>query len=719
MRAHTVAAFVAVLAVAGLFLPWWTAGHTTYLVTWESVTDEGAETLRGIDVVGSWAIVLVVGAAVVAVVAAVLESSARWWWIGAAGIAQATVALVIVASWGIDFGSAGTLAAGLVVAVIALRALVTELSGRLKALPAVLLLVAVPAAFVPADKLGDTADRDPFVHVAAGDNDLVPLDDGVGLATDDGVSTLGDVRPALLARVERPGIPLGVADGRLVVFWPFIGPDDTGELRIGKLGAREQAVVTGVDSVNELSPQGTVLVRTGDEAELEHRLDVTRLAAGTTTSADKLAAVSLPDSPGFSTVRDEAAWFWIVDHPGAGQLATVDDGPEGEHLEIAEPGKGTRIAAGGYDPDCGLTNSGPDSYLRGIGAVTADRADGWWFTADSRLLHLAADGTLRATAPLPIGAPTTLLATGNDVHLGTENGVWRLPDAESRLGTLPAPSQDCHAHPEVAKPAQLTPLALPPGTSNLLDVSGRRAALGTGDVIEVVAADGTRTQAGPRQGEEDGLLEFVPDGAGGMWWLETVVPVAGQPLARQLVHASAGGVVTRQPPAGGGGERNRLSADLSGGVPLVGWCPPMRFSNGAARTIPAIEELKGESGCLSPVVGRDGRGWVAADRGLYSFDPASVGPATRVVGGDDDVPVAVALARGAEPSAVSLRDATTAFDSTGRVLVLSEDVLLGVAAAGPVTVVAQDERLRGGRLTAVEGGAVVTLRDGTVHRLGY
>jgi hypothetical protein len=79
----------------------------------------------------------------------------------------------------------------------------------------------------------------------------------------------------------------------------------------------------------------------------------------------------------------------------------------------------------------------------------------------------------------------------------------------------------------------------------------------------------------------------------------------------------------------------------------------------------------------------------------------------------------VALAHGADPATVRLPYATLAFDSAGGLLVLSEDVLLGVTVEGAVTVLAQDGRFHGGRLSAVEGGAVVTLRDGTVHRLGY
>lgn len=187
------------------------------------------------------------------------------------------------------------------------------------------------------------------------------------------------------------------------------------------------------------------------------------------------------------------------------------------------------------------------------------------------------------------------------------------------------------------------------------------------------------------------------------------------------MHAAADGTVTRQAPVPGGGDRNHLFADLSGGAPLVGRCPPTRLADGAGRTIPAIENLTGEDDCMSPVVGRDGRGWVVAEGGLHRFAPAGSGPSTPVIGGEkaDEAPVSVRLARGTTPGDVWLRTASLAFDSTGRLLVLSEDVLLGVAANGSVSVLAQDERFRHGRLTAVEGGAVVTLRDGSVHRLGY
>lgn len=139
--------------------------------------------------------------------------------------------------------------------------------------------------------------------------------------------------------------------------------------------------------------------------------------------------------------------------------------------------------AGGYDPSCGLTARGLDSFFPWISAKAADGA----------------------------------------LHIGTSDGVWRLPDPEPRLETLPEPGPGCFAHPEVGRPAQLTPLPVPPHTNHLLDVSGRHAGLTTSGAIEVVEADGTRTPVGPREGEPDGGLEFVPDGAGGLWWRETVV----------------------------------------------------------------------------------------------------------------------------------------------------------------------------------------------------
>jgi hypothetical protein len=725
MRMRAVASLVAVLAAAGLWLPWWTADHPTYLVSLRAMTDEGTESLRGVDVVVSWAVVLVIGAAVAAVVAAVFESRTMWWWIAAAGIAQAAVAVVVVASWGIDVGSVVTLAAGLVVVVVALRALVSALPNRVKAVPAALLLIAVPAGFVPADKLGDTADRDPFERLATRWPRLVPVDDRVGVVNRDGVHTVDGVRPAVLARLDDPEAePLGVVAGRLVVFSPYSGRADGGEVWIVRLGAPDakRTVVTGVHRVSGMSGTGTVLVQTGVRPRLTvHRIDVDQLADGARTSAAELATVPLPASEAFENYELGARRLVLVDHPRAGRVAVPGaHNSDAGRVDVAAPGDGGRLAAGGLDPWCGLTGHGPDAFLPVIRAVTADGEDGWWLVTDEWLLHLAADGELRALPPLDLGMLTSALVVDGVLHVGTDLGVWRLPDPEERLQALPEPSRACFAHPEVAEPAPLTPIAVEPHTRHLLDVTGRHAELASTGV-EVVAADGTRTPLGPRQGEEDGLLEFVPDGSGGLWWLETVVPAPGGPLARQLVHASAAGVVTRHVPVTGGGDRNSIHADLSGGVPLVGHCPPTRFTNGAAMTIPALENLKGESGCLSPVVGRDGRGWVLAQGGLYWFDPARLGPATAVVNAaeSDDVPVAVALAHGADPRTVRLPNASLAFDSTGRLLVLSDDVLLGVTVKGEVRLLAQDERLMGGRLSAVEGGAVVTLRDGTVHLLGY
>ncbi|MBB4907185.1 hypothetical protein [Actinophytocola algeriensis] len=727
---RVVVALVAAVAAAGLWLPWWSADHPTYLVSLGEMTDQGTERLRGVDVAGSWAVTLVIGAAVAAVVAAVVpEFRARWWLIAAAGIAQAAAAAVVVASWGLDLGSASTLVAGLVVAVIAVRALATALPRRLKATPAVLLLVAVPAGFVPVDTLGDTTGRDPFERLAnAGPSRLLPVDDGVGLAERGAVRTVSGVRPAVLARLDDARAePLGVVAGRLVVFSPYRGPDDDGgEVWIARLGVpdAQRAVVTGVNAVSAMSGAGTVLVETGEpHRQTVHRLDVTRLPDGARMLAAELAAVPLPTSGPFENHELGPHRLRLLDQPRAGRVAVT--GPhtnDGERLDVAGPGDGGRLAAGGLDPACGLTANGPDTFLPELGAVTADGADGWWLATEDRLLHLAADGELRALPPLDLGVPESALVVDGDLHVGTREGVWRLADPRSRLEALPEPGRDCFPRPEVGGPAPLTPIAVAPHTRDVLDVTGRHAERTVNGAIEVVAADGARTPLGPRQGEEDGLLEFVPDGSGGLWWLETVVPVPDEPLARQLVHASAAGVVTRHAPVAGGGERNKLHPDLSGGVPLVGHCPPTRFSGrGDAASIPALENLKGESGCLSPVVGRDGRGWVLAQGGLYWFDPARLGPATPVVNaaGSDDVPVAVALAHGADPATVRLPYATLAFDSAGGLLVLSEDVLLGVTVEGAVTVLAQDGRLHGGKLSAVEGGAVVTLRDGTLHRLGY
>ncbi|OLF07771.1 hypothetical protein BLA60_25950 [Actinophytocola xinjiangensis] len=750
-------ALLAALGAGALWLPWWRAPAVTLRYQDGALTEEGRQTLRGTEVVGGGVVWLLVLTAFVVVVAVAndsrRESPTTWWWLAGAGAVGSGVAVATVWSWGFAVGSAVTLGAGLVLFGGALTLLVGTLDGRRRVLAAATALLAVPVWFVtvedpgyqrpdaaPLDLVLAAADRrstEPprggasLLPATEGHYGLVPAPGGPAVSLPEGIVTVEDDRVVVLVRNHDSQVSLeGVVEGRLVVR----GPDR--EVRVVAPGEKA-ATVSGALSAGPLSAAGTMLVTTGDRGDpVLRRLDVTDgLTPGEDVAADSLPEVAAPsmvaligNAPGGS--------FPVREHPGSRRLVASDHLPGARLVSTGQGDGDWAPLAGGYDETCWLNNRAVESYLVDVDSVAPAGADGWWLATspggDSRLLTVTGDGVLRAAPAVRVVGAFSGLAEAADGSLlaVSRTGLWRLP--ADAVQELPDPPADCAAHPEVGEPARLVPLAARYDTTAALplDVHGRRAEV-TGDgTVVAVAPSGARTTLGrriddPRIDEQD-RREIVPDGSGGVWWLETVppnTPVTDEtggtnPLqTRRLVHATAGGEVRRFGRVPGGDDID-LALDLSGGQPLVGTCVPVRFAGGAERPVPALAEF---TQCLRVAVGPDGRGWAVSNKGLFVFDPDSAGKARAVIDprGTDQVPVAVQLAHGTAPSALTLDQTTVAFDVAGRPLVLDDDVLLGLSAAGDPVVVAQDERLRGARLFGVEGGALVRAADGTLFRLDH
>lgn len=750
-------ALLAVLAAVALWLPWWRASRVTYRYEGGALTDDGRQSLSGTEVVGDGVVWLLLLTAFVAVVAVAngdrRESRATWWWLAGAGVVGSTVAVVTVWSWGLAVGSAVTLGAGLVLFGGAVVVLVGTLAGWRRPLAAATALLAVPVWFVtaeePAHQRPDAAPLELLMAAAGrgseesprggasvlpstdGRYELVPVDDGLGIALPEAVVAVADDRLTVLVRNHDTRVsPRGIVGGRLVV----VGPER--EVRVVAPG-RPPATVSGALTVGPLSRTGTMLVTTGErDAPVLRRLDLTTgLTAGRDIGADSLPEVAAPSTARLvGTAPDGRSP--VREHPASGRLVASDSSP-GERLVTAASGdEDWAPLAGGYDETCWLNNRAAESFLTGVDAVAPAGKDGWWFATspggESRLLTVSGDGRLLAApSAIGIGSFSSLAEDGDGSLLAVSGiGLWRLPAGAAV--ELPDPPAGCAAHPEVGEPARLVPLGVNYDTSaRPLDVHGRRAEVTEDGTVVAVAPDGTRTTLGRRIDapgiDDDDRRQVVPDGSGGVWWIETVPPDTPvddetgrgpNPLqTRRLVHATAGGEVRRLGRVPGGDDID-LSTDLSGGEPLVGRCVPVRYAGGQERPVPA---LAGFTQCLRVAVGPDGRGWAVSNKGLFTFDPGGSRPARAVIDpeGDGAVPVAVQLAHGTAPSALTPDYYPIAFDSAGGPLLLDDDVLIGLSGAGEVVVVAQDERLRGARLYGVAGGALVRTADGTLFRLDH
>jgi hypothetical protein len=86
------------------------------------------------------------------------------------------------------------------------------------------------------------------------------------------------------------------------------------------------------------------------------------------------------------------------------------------------------------------------------------------------------------------------------------------------------------------------------------------------------------------------------------------------------------------------------------------------------------------------------------------------------VPGTAPVPVAQWIADG---RSVPVESPSLGLDESGRPLVLTNNVLLGLTETGQLTVLAQDERLWNATLVPVDDGTLLRTSDGRVHRLDY
>ncbi|GAA1305700.1 hypothetical protein [Pseudonocardia xinjiangensis] len=737
------AAALAVVPLVTLPLPWWTAPRQPVVLLGVGPALPGAAARwPGWELLGPLRTVLLAALVVAAVSVVLLRSRRGGRWavaarvlLVAAGAGLVATGVWVLAGWG------GSAAAGAVIAilsgvgVVVLGAVRTPRATVVRLLVADFLAVALVAAAVPllpggaGPAMGDRS-AGPFVHVAGLDapqfrsgttglagsagTRVVALDAGVGAASRDGLAVV-DARGRADVLAVTPHDPpstagpsiLGVSGGR-VVRWSAADA-----LTVTGLDAADPVAVTvhGVSAASPPGPDGVVWLRaTGDPPGTARLLDLAE-RDGTQSAAGTFLPVFTILGPTDSTPIDGTTVLPVRD----GGLRFVAQAA-GVRLERLSSGPTARaevtVLAGGLDLRGGITGSGPASFLPGPSPLAVDAGGGIWFVAGeaaaARLVRLDPGGDLRAVAaPLP-GAVTALtVAPAGDIVLALAGAdgpaLWRLPRPDSALGDLPPPPSSCTPHPApVARPVGLVPVARA-GRDTLgvpLGVDGRWAAgtAGPGAEVAVVAADGTRTPVGTRRDGTPGRV--WPDGAGGVWWLESA---PGPDPAIALVHGTAAGEqrLPAQPdPAAGAGGATGLVPDLGGRPPLLATpAGAFRIDGGAATRV-----LDGRVG--SGVVRADGRGWVLVDGRLFTLDGDRVLGTVIDAGGraGDITPVAVQLARGVAPAALALPRATVALDRAGRAVVVADDVVLAVGDDGGVSVVAQDRRLVGLGLFAAEGG---------------
>jgi hypothetical protein len=132
---------------------------------------------------------------------------------------------------------------------------------------------------------------------------------------------------------------------------------------------------------------------------------------------------------------------------------------------------------------------------------------------------------------------------------------------------------------------------------------------------------------------------------------------------------------------------------------------------------PPVNDLRK---CWDALVTRaDGHGYGIVDGVLYALGPAGAVQVNHPpVHPNPDDPIAIRLARGESPDTVPLHLPSLAFDPAGRLLILTDDVLLGLTDQG-IVVLGQDDRLWSMTLVATADGPVVRASDGVMHRLGY
>jgi hypothetical protein len=726
------AGVLVVLAMAALWLPWWTAGGTTYRFDGRRLVDLGVERWRGTEVIGQDATVLTAVAALVVLAVLIarlrdgVSETAAWWVLGAAGVVAVTLAVAGIVGWGPSVGALGTLACGLLTVAGALAGLVPRRTGFARLVPAAVVLLAVPVWFGPAGTARDapptagaalekvvditsiqekslSRSGDRQLRLTPGERDLVPVNGGVGLALPAGLVAVDDTGRPVTRVLTTKGRVLGVVDDRVVLWWEraeqvwVFSPDSPDR----------PAVVANVGDGVRLLSSGILL-----SGVTVDRLDVTRLDPGQRRDLSRRVDPNDAPPPSFAAPQSSSR---SATHPETGEAAWVDSaGVVGDRVLV-----NGRDVAGGRDPACGLTATAGDAFLRELTGIAPARGGGWWLTDGGQLLRLDGDGTLRAGPRAGLDGTVAMLTDdAGSLHLATRSGLFRLRDPDAALRTLPPSPPDCAAHPTVAGPVAVAPLLPIFGTP--IGADGARAYVSETGQITAIAGDGTPRVVGQLAGP--GPAQVAPDGGGGFWWLERIpagtaitdetAPGALDHDTVRLVHATAAGAVEPQPRTTAKSV-TRLHPDLAGGPPLGGRC--LRLTAGEAVPPPVFTQL----GCGVTLVAPDGQGWaVGDDDQLYSRNAGDTAATKRIVPNRvTDTGVAVQLAHGVLPGELSLHEPSLGVDSTGRLLVLSEDVLLAVSPT-EVTVLAQDERLRSAQLQPVAGGTVVEFGSGA-FRLDY
>jgi hypothetical protein len=709
------AAVLAAVPVLLLAVPWWTAPPPVVLTGRDPAMPGPAASWVGWDLVGplrgTLLVVLLAGAAVALVAGRAAAARAL---LVAGGAASAVVGVEVLLGWGAGAPTVIAVVTGVGAALLAAVG------------APVVLVVALLAAVIPMLPGGPAptagAQVGPFQRIArldatelrsgtaglaaTGPASVVVVDGLAGVVTPDGLAVVDERgRTRVLARTpdgprDRPAI-IGVADGR-VVRWTAADA-----LTVTGLTPDDPVAVTveGVRAASRLGADGVMWVRaTGDPPGAARRLDLAERGGVQETDAVFLPVVTILP-PVDSAPVDVAALQPVGD--GAVRAVAQEAGYRLERL-TSGPDAVTDVTllAGGLDSSCGLTSSGPGSFLAQVGPLATGTDGTLWFTVSeptrpdpAQLLRLDTGGTLRAvSAPLPGSVDALAVEPDGAVVLAVRGpdapALWRLADPDAALAELPPPPVGCGPAAPLAPPVTLVPVARPGGDTLgvPLGADGRWAAGGTDPAGEVtlLAPDGTRTPVGARDADATG---FVPDGAGGIWWWE---PEGG------LVHADRAGL--QRHPADPPGAALALVPDLGGRPPLLA-TEAGAFRLAAGGPVPVVE-----GPVDGGVVRADGRGWLLAGGRLLALENDRVlGPA--IDAGDrraDATPVAVQLARGVAPAALALPRAAVALDARGQAIVIADDVVLGVGDDGTVTVLAQDRRLVGLPVSAAEGGAVAT-----------
>ena len=706
------AAGLGVCGAAALALPWWTATPPVLLVPGTPV--QPADVWRGAQAVGLPGTLLLAALAGAAVVAVALAPA----WIARPALA-ATGAAVAAAGLGVLVGWGATAAPGAWLAAVAgVLVLGCAVGPPLLPVLAAAAVAATTLAVLPvADRVGGHAGAwtrlAPFASgpprsgagaVPAGPARLVTVAGTVAVATDTaivGLDAHGHAR--VLARPDEPGEILGVAGDRVV---RRIAAD---RLRVTSLRAHDPVdlEIYAVTSAGPVGPGGSLWLRADGDPPGAVRV----LLADTYQGPQRLAATYLPVlsigfPPGTVPVDPGAA---VPLREGGLRVVDRDGGPRLERIVPTPAAATVEVLAGGSDPACGLTRSARDAYLGGATAVPAPAPDGSvWLAAADRLLRVDPDGTLRAAADPPPGPMTGLVVTADGavdaLVAGEQAGLWQLPAAAATLVDL-HPTPACTPHPPRAGP---TVTFVPVGTTGperagvALAVTGRWASQARSEVVAVSGAE--RTPLGHREGQQPAPV--VPDGSGGVWWLER-----GTAGHRVAVHARPGGAAERfaEVPA----------SDAAVPVPdLGGRAPLLAAADGLSAAVPGAAVPPVPGPVTGGVVRADGRGWFLADGRLVATDGAAV-LGSLVDAGEgrrDPAPAAVQLARGVAPDRLALTGASVALDASGRPVVVCRDgvVLRADPGTGAVTAIAQDPLLVAP--TTVEGG-IVQNTDGTLQRV--